>query len=205
MTDILHDAAVAYKNLENVVYRIVLGRKGKAYELMLHFPPESFFHLAGLQHLSDIKFPSNNKERIYKEILRGKVTEATIRKSVFFEPYHLEERISNLHLMDTMLTSDSITYLINPKLYRQFCEIRADYLCKYEKTKSDIFYLFSVIVRSCSRFANECHGCSFFKMHERDYTRGCALTTTLLIQRIINMGKTDEFVETIYKNRVYQA
>lgn len=45
------------------------GRKGKSYEIMLHFPPECFFHLSGLQHLTDITFPSKNKERIYKEIL----------------------------------------------------------------------------------------------------------------------------------------
>lgn len=205
MSDFLYDAAIEYKKLENVVYRIILGRKGKKYELMLRFPPESFFHLAGLQHLTDIKFPSSNKERVYKEILRKRVTEETIRKSVFFDSYHIAERISNLYLIETMLKSDSITYLINPNIYRQFCEIRADYLCRYEKTKTDIFYLFSVIVRTCTKFANECHACSFFKKHDRDYTRGCAMTTTLMIQRIVDMGTEDEMISLFIKTKYIKS
>ena len=68
MSDILYDAAMEYKKLERTVYRIIVGRKGYSYPIMLHFPPESFFHLAGLQHLTDLTYPSTNKERIYKEI-----------------------------------------------------------------------------------------------------------------------------------------
>ena len=83
MADILYDAAIRYKQLENTIYKIVVGRKGKAYTIQLHFPPESFFHLAGLQHLTDITFPSKNKERIYKEILKHKVTLQDIQKSIF--------------------------------------------------------------------------------------------------------------------------
>ena len=70
MSDILYDAAMEYKKLERTVYRIIVGRKGYSYPIMLHFPPESFFHLAGLQHLTDLTYPSTNKERIYKEILK---------------------------------------------------------------------------------------------------------------------------------------
>ena len=65
MSDLLYNAAVEYQRLQNVVYKIIVGRKGKSYTLQLHFPPESFFHLTGLQHLTDITFPSTNKERIY--------------------------------------------------------------------------------------------------------------------------------------------
>lgn len=56
MQDILYDAAIIYEKLKDIVYKIVVGRKGKSYSIMLHFPPESFFHLAGLQHLTDITF-----------------------------------------------------------------------------------------------------------------------------------------------------
>ena len=54
MQDILYDAAVSYKNLRNVRYEIKLGRKNKAYDLMVHFPADSFFHLVGMQHLEEL-------------------------------------------------------------------------------------------------------------------------------------------------------
>lgn len=89
MQDLLYKAAMEYKQLSGTVYRIVLGRKGKSYTIMLHFPYESFFHLAGLQHLTDIQFSSQNKERIFKEILNHRITIEHLRKSVFFEKYFI--------------------------------------------------------------------------------------------------------------------
>ena len=35
MQDILYNAAVTYRNLRNIRYEIRLGRKGKAYDLMI--------------------------------------------------------------------------------------------------------------------------------------------------------------------------
>ena len=61
MQDILYDAAAEFYKLKDVKYRVKLGRKRNTYDFILHFPPESFFHLAGLQHLTDIVFPSTNK------------------------------------------------------------------------------------------------------------------------------------------------
>lgn len=117
MCDILYDASIEYGKLKDVIYKIVVGRKGKAYILMLHFPPESFFHLAGLQHLKDLTFPSKNKERIYKEIVGGNLTIEDVRKSVFFEEWFIEERLQNFQFLEQMIDSDSITYLINAKRY----------------------------------------------------------------------------------------
>ena len=54
MQDILYDAAISYKNLRNIRYEIKLGRKNKAYDLMVHFPADSFFHLIGMQHLEEL-------------------------------------------------------------------------------------------------------------------------------------------------------
>lgn len=65
----LYDAAVNFAGMKDMGYGFVLGRKRKEYHIQLRFPCESFFHLAGLQHLEDITYPSNNKERIFKEIL----------------------------------------------------------------------------------------------------------------------------------------
>lgn len=90
MADILYNAAVKYQDLLNKEYDIVLGRKQKLYKIQLRFTMDSFFHLTGLHHLTDITYSSTNKERIYKDILSGKLTNDTIRKSVFYNKYFLE-------------------------------------------------------------------------------------------------------------------
>lgn len=103
MSDVLYNAAIEYKKLEKTVYKIIVGRKGYSYSIMLHFPPESFFHLAGLQHLTDLTFPSTNKERIYKEILKKNFTEEDIKKSIFYDKWFIEERLNNFtYLKDQM-------------------------------------------------------------------------------------------------------
>lgn len=197
MCDILYDASIEYGKLKDVIYKIVVGRKGKAYILMLHFPPESFFHLAGLQHLKDLTFPSKNKERIYKEIVGGNLTIEDVRKSVFFEEWFIEERLQNFQFLEQMIDSDSITYLINAKRYITYTEIKADYLCE-RIVNNDIIYLFLVKERRYPKFKNECKGCSYFRKHDYDYTIGTAKTTTLLIEKIEN-GKN----RVVFRNPVY--
>lgn len=198
MLDLLYQAAIEYGKLKNIIYKIVVGRKGQAYTIMLHFPEESFFHLAGLQHLTDITFPSTNKERIYKEILNGNISINDIKKSIFYDKWFIEERLENLYILQKMFDSNSITYLIHSKRYVTYTRIRADYLCEY-KMEDGIIYFFSVIERKSPKFKGECKGCSFFKKHNTDYTNGTSKTTTLLIEKYIN-----DNVEIVYRNTSYK-
>lgn len=198
MSDILYDAAMEYKKLEKTVYKIIVGRKGYSYPIMLHFPPESFFHLAGLQHLTDLTYPSTNKERIYKEIIKKNFTVNDIEKSIFYDKWFVEERLSNFAYLKDMIEGDSITYLINAKRYIAYTTIRADYLCEH-KESIGILYLFLVMERHHPIFKNECKGCSFLKKHDYDYTTGASKTTTLLIEKE-EKGKNKV---TIFKNPVY--
>lgn len=43
MRDLLYEAAIEYKKLEEIKYRIVVGRKGRSYNIVQHFPMEFFF------------------------------------------------------------------------------------------------------------------------------------------------------------------
>lgn len=199
MADLLYQAALEYKKLKNVIYKIVVGRKGHSYTMMLHFPEESFFHLAGLQHLTDITFPSTNKERIYKEILNGKITIDDIKKSIFYEKWFIEERLANLYMLQEMFDSNSVIYLIHSKKYVMYTRIKADYLCEQKMEDGSIIYFFSVIEKRMPKFKNECRGCSFFKKHSTDYTNGTSKTTTLLIEKNIN-----DNLEVIYRNPSYK-
>lgn len=198
MSDILYDAAIEYKKLEKTIYRIIVGRKGHLYPIILHFPPESFFHLAGLQHLTDLTYPSTNRERIYKEILKKNFTISNIEKSIFYEKWFIEERLNSFTYLKDMIEGDSITYLINAKRYIAYTTIKADYLCEH-KGNPDILYLFLVMERHQPIFKNECKGCSLFKKHDYDYTNGTAKTATLLIEK---EEKGKEKV-TIFRNPVY--
>ena len=204
MSDILYDAATQYQKLNNITYEIILGRKGKAYRLMLHFPTESFFHLAGLQHLTDITFSSQNKERIFKDILAGKITEKTIKKSVFYKTEYVDERLLYLGTLQTMLESNSIAFLINPKDYMRFTKIKADYLFTYKYPGAEDLYFFSFIERKNQKFKDECKGCSFFKKHSVDFTKGTSKTTTLQINKILNHRKKEETITELYKNPTYK-
>ena len=147
MHDLLYQAAVEYQKLKESIYKIILGRKQKSYQIMLHFPEESFFHLAGLQHLTDITFPSKNKERIFKEILNGKITNAMLKKSVFYDKWFIEERLTSLYHLKDMLDVQSTTYLIHQQSYIQYTKIKADYLFE-QKIDEQIFYLFSIIEKN---------------------------------------------------------
>lgn len=198
MADILYDAAIRYKQLENTIYKIVVGRKGKAYTIQLHFPPESFFHLAGLQHLTDITFPSKNKERIYKEILKRNLTLQDIQKSIFFDGCYIEERLNDFMFLEQLLDSNSVTYLINNKRYIQYTKIKSDYLCE-RNINSDIIYLFIVQERKNPKFENECKGCSLFTKHDINYTNGTSKTTTLLIEK-----EVQNVTYQIFKNSAYK-
>ncbi len=198
MPDVLYNAAMEYKKLEKTIYRIIVGRKGHSYQIMLHFPSESFFHLAGLQHLKDLTFPSTNKERIYKEILNKNFKVGDIGKSIFYGVWFIEERLSSFMYLKDMIEGDLVTYLINAKRHIAYTTIKADYLCE-RREKDNVLYLFLVMERQFPVFKNECRGCSFFKKHDYDYTIGASQTTTLLIEK----EKKGEDKVTIFRNPAY--
>ena len=197
MSDILYDAAVEYQKLRGIIYKIVVGRKNQSYNIMLHFPPESFFHLAGLQHLEDITFPSTNKERIYKEILNKKFTIDNINTSVFYDEWFIEERLNDFKFLQNMIETNSFYYKINARRYIQYTNIKADYLCEHKQDMNTI-YLFLVKEKLRPRFKDECRGCSLFTKHDYDYSNGTSKTTTLLIEKNENNN-----IEVIFRNPSY--
>lgn len=123
MADILYHAALQYKDMLDKGYHIVLGRKCREYNIQLRFQKQDFFHLSGLQHLTDITFPSKNKERIYKEILNKRITYDMISKSAFYDAYFLEERLVNLKRLEEMLDSSRFLFLINHGEYMKYTAI----------------------------------------------------------------------------------
>ena len=162
MNDVLYEMACLYSNWKDITYKIVLGRKQKTYELMLHFPAASFFHIAGLQHLTDLDFGTKSKAFVFKKILNKEITILDLQESVFYEEWHIENRVANLGLIPDIIELGKAKYLINRNEYRRYTKIEADYLMEYD-IEHRIFYLFSLIVQNNPDFVNECVCCSFFR------------------------------------------
>lgn len=200
----LYAAAIEYGKLLTVGYHIVLGRKGKEYHIQLRFPYDSFFHLIGLQHLTDLTYPSTNKERIYKEIVEGHLTYETISKSQYFQKFWIKERIEYLSCLENILDSCELAFLINPKEYVKYTKMRADFLFEYNFSleESIILYLF-VVKESSPQICNECKGCSFFRKHGIDFRRGASKTTVLLVEKYENVDVKDQECKILFKNPAY--
>ncbi|MEY8353918.1 PBECR4 domain-containing protein [Lachnospiraceae bacterium 54-53] len=115
--DLLYDAAINYGKLNNIGYHIILGRRGKSYTLDIYFPHEAFYHLAGLQHLKDLTFPSHNKERIYKDICNKKITYDNLKRSEFFDKCFIQDRLTYLPSLEEMLDNVSLIFRINLNNY----------------------------------------------------------------------------------------
>ena len=53
--DILETAARSFEKLLTIKYEVILGRRGTTVVVNLSFHKEDFYHLAGLQYLTDIQ------------------------------------------------------------------------------------------------------------------------------------------------------
>lgn len=196
--------ALRYGEMHCIGYKFVLGRKGKEYHIQLRFPHEAFFHLSGMQHLTDITYPSKNKERIYKEIIHGNLTYESISKSQYFQKYNIKARIEYLSNLESMLDSCELAFLINPKEYVKYTRIKADYLFeKHLLEKEDITLYLFLIKESQPKVQNECRGCSFFRKHEMDFTRGSSKTTILLAEKYKNVDTDKQENKVLYRNPAY--
>lgn len=201
--DLLWNAAVIYGELNNVGYSILLGRKKQMYQLDICFPYESFYHLAGLQHLPDITYPSKNKERIYKDICNRKIKYETIAKSAFFKEYNIKERLENLPQLEKMLDNTGGIFRINRNLYREYTTIKADYLVEYimSDQTNEILYFFLIAMNKQQSETLQT-GCSFFKRHDIDYSRGTAKTTLLLAEKTTDLERGSKIL--LYRNPNYK-
>ena len=80
--DYLQICAKAFEKLLDIQYHIILGRKGKLTELNILFEPKEFHHLIGLHKLRDLRLARENREKIFYEILAGKITMEDLKKVV---------------------------------------------------------------------------------------------------------------------------
>ena len=164
--DILQQCAKNYIALTHQQYRIIIGRKQQRHEIVLHFHPANFHHLAGLHKLTDVsQFQDKRREDVLKKILAGAYSDADAYQSRYFSK--IESRIRLVSDLESFLDTNNLIFHYDP-LKNKGSLIQADYLLQ-NQWHSRQAYLFLV-----KRFpdSNECACESLLLRTGRDYTKG---------------------------------
>ena len=73
MPDKLQRCALAFQNLIDIQYEIIIGRKSQIYKIILNFSETEFVHLAGLHKLVDNEFfRTSSRKKVFDYAVNGK-------------------------------------------------------------------------------------------------------------------------------------
>ena len=164
--DLLQECALAFQSLLVYEYHFWIGRKGQLKEFYLTFQKSDFHHLAGLHKLKDIvQIQQGMREKIFDDILMGKLTMKQLQKSIYFE--QMSGRIFPLIGLENMLDDNNMIFRYNEKMHR-FSLIKADYLL--EGYANDIPSFLFLGKRKDNESEQMCR--TFFRIGDIDYTEG---------------------------------
>lgn len=198
--DLLQLCTQKYAELCYYTYDCTIARKNTAIDLHFTFSPYEFRHLAGLHRLEHDRLRSNS-ERVFKDILSGKLTLADLRQAHNWstESEKILSRLEALSQLDTLMDEFLLLYgFSGEKLAAQTPPLRtkidADYLIKYQ-LPSGITFFFSVKQKDgyCGR--------SLFINNELDYSRG-QTKFTLLEKTTTNLRTGEQIL--LYRRSTYQ-
>lgn len=79
--DLIYQAAAKYVALQQYEYEFVLSHRRKTRKIKLSFSDKEFFHLAGLQHLTDTQIPRNKNKTLDYILFSRAITDENIGKS----------------------------------------------------------------------------------------------------------------------------
>ncbi len=183
--DKLQERAIAFRQLMDYQYVIKLGRKGQIYSFVIDFQKQDFFHLIGLQKLTDLRFLKRSSEYIFNSCLKGKLTYSMLEKSEYFD--ELGYRFDCFHLLESILDDNELIFKCNINSMRVYSNIKADYMLQNLKDELT-FYIFTE-----KRSNADTQFCkSFFENSEKDYSRGQTKMTLLYKEKINKItGKSE--------------
>ena len=183
MADILQ-AAKSFKNLLDVEYQILLGKKNKQLNLSIDFERLNFYHLAGLHYLKDLADTlKGDREIVFEKILDGKVTQADLESSIHYP--EIKDRIENLVYLESLMDSNETIFKYNPAL-ETFSAIQADFLLKNQVQARNIFIFLSEDKSNGKYFCR-----SFFPQTDKDYSLGQTNWTLLYKKKIHKSAQTE--------------
>ncbi len=173
--DRLLQCAIAYQRMLNIEYRIIIGRKGTTIELQIPFESTNFHHLAGIHKLKDLEIATENRNKVFKDILKSKITYEDICKSDFISDS--TSRLNSLAKIEMLFDTNNLIFRYNKKL-QVFSVIQADFILSTPLDGNDI-YIF------LSKDSDNKYFCrSFFPRENADYTKGQTKYTLLYKEKI---------------------
>lgn len=130
--DYLRTAAKNFAQLKNIRYDLAIAHAGKTINLSIGFDNSHFHHIAGLHKLKDIDQLRLRRRRstamIFDEIMRGKITLATIEHSAFLTP-NIIERIQLAGMLESIMDADNLLFSFDSRYGQaRYSAIPAEYV-----------------------------------------------------------------------------
>ena len=188
--DLLLEAANKYHSLSGSKLIITLGKRGTTSEIVVDFKPSNFYHLAGLHKLKDIQVVrGHNTANVLNKILKGKLTNAMIEKSSFYND--MKERLKILSEFPDILKSNKIVWKFNKVRISRWTKIPWDYLIDYGIGDNETY----VFLRAKGN-SNHCFCISAFRK-TKDYTR---MQVRMTVLKVVLTNDTGDG-KTIYQRK----
>lgn len=146
----------------DIEYKIILAKKKKLYEFEIAFLEDNFYHLVGLQYLTDLSFLKTSRTKVFHKILNEEITQEDIEKSVFYK--NIEDRLDGFFSIEKILDSnDTVFRFCQEKAW--FSKIPAKYLLQ-TNWEDNTNYIFLDELDSNTMFCR-----SFFFNNENNYSQ----------------------------------
>ena len=136
MNNIL-DSAKKFSRLLDVEYEIILAKKGNQVRLVISFEKFHFYHLAGLQYLTDIHELDNQREIVFDWILSESIKTERIESSQFYSK--IKDRVHYLAQLESIFDSNDTIFKYDEKENILTSQITGEYLMKNIVESRNIF------------------------------------------------------------------
>ena len=144
----IYEAAAKYVALEQYEYEFVLSHKRRKNRIRVNFKDEDFFHLTGMQYLTDIDVPRNKKKVLNAILFKKIISDEVLQKSKFFHhskhDKDIKNRISELRFLEEYLDNNNIIRIFTTHNQKDLCsQINAEYIIESQMLgSSDKVYIF---------------------------------------------------------------
>jgi len=192
--DKLKECAIAFQNLLDKQYKIILARKGKETEFVLTFDKTDFYHLIGLQKLKDLTYLKKDRAKIFDEIINDDITYTMISKSPFFEAnkekkqFGISQRINYFVNIEKILDSNNLAFKFN-KTKNAWSLIDSEFIFENLDYDKEIYVFIDSRSENLDKFCR-----SFFPKEDTNYTKN-QTKMALIYKEKINIKLNESIIQ----------
>ena len=107
----IYECIDSFSSLLDVEYHLILGRKGVPVSLDISFDKKDFYHLVGLQYLTDRPELRRDRGRIFDEIKERKITREQIESSDLYGK--IADRVNMFPFLEELFDSNETIFKYN--------------------------------------------------------------------------------------------